>query len=62
MVASTADVRDVPRAWQGSPMGRDFGEFVARARVSMLGLVPSIARVRPCHAAQSMGCNRGAQM
>ena len=31
---------------QGSPLGRDFGEFVARARVTMLGLVPSIAKVR----------------
>ncbi len=30
--------------WQGSPLGRPFGVFVERARVSMLGLVPSIAK------------------
>ena len=36
-------------------MGRDFGEFVARARVTMLGLVPSIARVRPLHDVQLRG-------
>ena len=29
---------------QGSPLGRDFGVFVDKARVTMLGLVPSIAR------------------
>ena len=29
---------------QGSPLGRPFGIFVDRARVTMLGLVPSIAR------------------
>ena len=29
---------------QGSPLGRPFGVFVDRARVTMLGLVPSIAR------------------
>jgi acyl-coenzyme A synthetase/AMP-(fatty) acid ligase len=30
--------------FQGSPMGRGFGEFVAAAKVTMLGLVPSLAR------------------
>lgn len=29
----------------GSPLGRPFGQFVSAARVSVLGLVPSIARV-----------------
>jgi hypothetical protein len=32
--------------FQGSPLGRPFGEFVAAAGVTQLGLVPSIARVR----------------
>lgn len=31
--------------FQGSPLGRPFGQFVERARVTMLGLVPSIAKV-----------------
>lgn len=31
-------MRFLPR--QGSPLGRDFGTFVATARVTMLGLVP----------------------
>ena len=31
--------------FQGSPLGREFGVFVERARVSMLGLVPSIYKV-----------------
>lgn len=30
--------------FQGSPLGRDFGVFVQAAGVSMLGLVPSIAK------------------
>ncbi len=30
--------------FQGSPLGRDFGVFVQSAGVSMLGLVPSIAK------------------
>ena len=30
--------------FQGSPLGRPFGEFVEAAGVSMLGLVPSIAK------------------
>ena len=30
--------------FQGSPLGRDFGVFVEAAGVSMLGLVPSIAK------------------
>lgn len=30
----------------GSPLGREFGVFVASARVTMLGLVPSIVKVR----------------
>ena len=29
---------------QGSPLGRPFGIFIDTARVTMLGLVPSIAR------------------
>lgn len=29
---------------QGAPLGRDFGEFVAAARVNVLGLVPSIVK------------------
>ncbi|WIA40404.1 hypothetical protein OEZ86_013761 [Tetradesmus obliquus] len=37
--------------YQGSPLGRDFGEFVAAARVNILGLVPSIAK-----AWRSSGC------
>jgi len=32
------------RLLQGAPGGRDFGEFVAAARVNMLGLVPSIVK------------------
>lgn len=31
--------------FQGSPLSREFGVFVERARVSMLGLVPSIYKV-----------------
>jgi acyl-coenzyme A synthetase/AMP-(fatty) acid ligase len=38
-------------AAQGSPLGRDFGEFVSAARVNVLGLVPSIAK-----AWRSSGC------
>ena len=30
--------------FQGSPLGRDFGVFIKAAGVSMLGLVPSIAK------------------
>lgn len=30
--------------FQGSPLGRDFGVFIEAAGVSMLGLVPSIAK------------------
>ena len=30
--------------FQGSPLGREFGVFVQSAGVSMLGLVPSIAK------------------
>ncbi len=30
--------------YQGAPLGRSFGVFVQRARVTMLGLVPSIVR------------------
>lgn len=30
--------------YQGAPTGRPFGEFVAAARVTMLGLVPSLVR------------------
>ena len=30
--------------FQGSPLGRDFGVFIQSAGVSMLGLVPSIAK------------------
>eukprot|EP00967_Tisochrysis_lutea_P148831 scaffold284928_cov18-Tisochrysis_lutea.AAC.2 len=29
---------------QGSPLGRDFGQFVSAAQVNMLGLVPSIVK------------------
>jgi acyl-coenzyme A synthetase/AMP-(fatty) acid ligase len=36
---------------QGSPLGRDFGEFIAAAKVNVLGLVPSIAK-----AWRSSGC------
>ena len=32
--------------FQGSPLGREFGLFVERARVTQLGLVPSIAKAR----------------
>lgn len=31
---------------QGSPQGRPFGEFVEAAGVTMLGVVPSIVKVR----------------
>jgi hypothetical protein len=31
--------------FQGSPLGRPFGAFVQRARVAVLGLVPSIVKV-----------------
>ena len=44
---------------QGSPLGREFGVFVERARVSMLGLVPSIAKVRGwgrVHPPPARGC------
>jgi acetyl-CoA synthetase len=30
--------------YQGSPLGRDFGEFVAHAGVTMLGVVPSLVK------------------
>ncbi|KAL4429392.1 hypothetical protein ABPG77_005166 [Micractinium sp. CCAP 211/92] len=40
--------------FQGSPLGRPFGQFVERARVSMLGLVPSIAK-----AWRASGCMQG---
>ncbi len=30
--------------YEGSPLGRDFGAFVADARVSLLGLVPSLVK------------------
>ncbi|KAK9811852.1 hypothetical protein WJX72_011194 [[Myrmecia] bisecta] len=40
--------------YQGSPLGRDFGQFVAAARVTMLGLVPSIAK-----AWRSSNCMQG---
>jgi hypothetical protein len=33
----------VAAAVQGSPLGRELGEFVSAARVNILGLVPSIA-------------------
>lgn len=29
---------------QGAPLGRDYGQFMAAARVSVSGLVPSIAK------------------
>lgn len=32
--------------FQGSPLGRPFGVFVERANVTMLGLIPSLAKVR----------------
>ncbi len=35
--------------FQGSPLGREFGVFVEKARVSMLGLVPSIYKVLTIH-------------
>mmetsp|Transcript_42051 Transcript_42051/g.109007 ORF Transcript_42051/g.109007 Transcript_42051/m.109007 type:complete len:655 (+) Transcript_42051:796-2760(+) len=47
--------------YEGSPLGRDFGEFVASARVTMLGLVPSIAkawRTSDCMAGLDWGCIR----
>lgn len=31
--------------FQGSPLGRPFGQFIERARVTALGLVPSIVKV-----------------
>ncbi|GAB4821930.1 hypothetical protein N2152v2_008976 [Parachlorella kessleri] len=40
--------------FQGSPLGREFGVFVERARVSMLGLVPSIYK-----AWRASGCMSG---
>ncbi|MBM4360355.1 MAG: AMP-binding protein, partial [Deltaproteobacteria bacterium] len=30
--------------YQGSPLGRDFGEFIAQAGVTMLGVVPSLVK------------------
>ena len=47
--------------FQGSPLGRPFGEFVQRARVSQLGLVPSIAkawRASGCMAGLDWSCLR----
>lgn len=29
---------------QGSPLGREFGEFVSAAKITMLGVVPSIVK------------------
>ena len=40
--------------FNGAPLGRPFGQFVAAARVAVLGLVPSVAR-----AWRSTGCMRG---
>jgi acetyl-CoA synthetase len=40
--------------FDGAPTGRPFGEFVAAARVTMLGVVPSIVR-----AWRSSGCMEG---
>eukprot|EP00887_Chlorella_sp_A99_P006425 scaffold3.g6425.t1 len=40
--------------FQGSPLGRPFGEFVEAARVTQLGLVPSI-----CKAWRASGCMAG---
>ncbi|CAK0785824.1 hypothetical protein CVIRNUC_009036 [Coccomyxa viridis] len=42
--------------FQGSPLGRPFGIFVDKARVTMLGLVPSIAR-----AWRASNCMQGLQ-
>lgn len=36
--------RSAMALFQGAPLGRPFGEFVSAARVTMLGLVPSIVR------------------
>eukprot|EP00193_Tetraselmis_chui_P015357 CAMPEP_0177772580 /NCGR_PEP_ID=MMETSP0491_2-20121128/12322_1 /TAXON_ID=63592 /ORGANISM="Tetraselmis chuii, Strain PLY429" /LENGTH=718 /DNA_ID=CAMNT_0019290447 /DNA_START=601 /DNA_END=2758 /DNA_ORIENTATION=+ len=47
--------------YEGSPLGRDFGEFIASARVSMLGLVPSMVkawRSSGCMAGLDWGCIR----
>ena len=47
--------------FQGSPLGRPFGEFVQRARVTQLGLVPSIAkawRASGCMAGLDWSCLR----
>ena len=41
--------------YQGSPLGRDFGEFVEAAGVEVLGLVPSLAQ-----AWRASGCMAGA--
>ncbi|KAL4458600.1 hypothetical protein ABPG75_013465 [Micractinium tetrahymenae] len=40
--------------FHGSPLGRPFGAFIERARVTMLGLVPSIAK-----AWRASGCMKG---
>ena len=40
--------------YQGSPLGRDFGQFVAAAGVQVLGLVPSIVK-----AWRASDCMRG---
>lgn len=46
--------------FQGSPLGRPFGEFVQAAGVACLGLVPSIAKVG-CVAALQCGARRVAR-
>lgn len=43
-----------PFCLQGSPLGRDFGEFVSAAGVNVLGLVPSIVK-----AWRSSNCMQG---
>lgn len=35
---------DMPCTMQGSPLERPFGEFVAAARVTQLGVVPALVR------------------
>ncbi|KAF5838049.1 hypothetical protein DUNSADRAFT_3483 [Dunaliella salina] len=40
--------------YNGSPLGRDFGQFASAARVNMLGLVPSIVK-----AWRHSGCMKG---
>ena len=40
--------------YHGAPRGRDFGQFVAAARVEVLGVVPSIVK-----AWRSSGCMEG---